>query len=186
MKKKLHHAVNQLFFAPSARIDIESDFYSRNYPWKKFTRGNTDQMYPVNIWGWSFQGSISKQGIKIRRYFSSLIDSGIYYRLYVEILARKNIGRRPVFKREPEINSSLSGGMVTLFILCGAFLGLTALVIIVECRWAIIQWVRNLWRKMVWSLRKLRFKAKLKLKSCCLKVPVRKKRRVRASNLFKQ
>jgi hypothetical protein len=148
-EKELLSCSKSAYISPTSLIDIEVAFFAKNYPWKKFTTGS-EPMHPVYMWGWSFPGGDSSRS-KIPRYFSLMIDSGIYLRLEKEMAARFSRGRKPVSDKEEEATVqmvSLNGGMITLFILCGSWLLLAGLELMVECRRAIMDGIVTFYRSI--------------------------------------
>jgi hypothetical protein len=129
------------YITDSNQISLEMYFLSRNYEKKQFYTEKND-MIRVEIEAWQFE----KVGnSKIPGYYRWMIDSGIYYRLEDEKVARKNRGREPLIKIKEEKErlegvSSLSGGLITLFMLCGGLLFLAVMsFIFLECRHIVLK-----------------------------------------------
>ncbi len=96
---------------------------------------------------------------KISTYYRRPIDSGIWERLEVEKVGRINKWRNPAKKETAEKLrldgvSSLSGGLVTLFILCGGVVCLAASCFIVECHLVIWKILNNVYIKLYKRCRK--------------------------------
>jgi hypothetical protein len=130
------------YISNSATIATEMDFLARIYPGKRMY-SKKDDMILWEIGGFSFR----RVGqTKIPNLYRWIIDSGIFDRLEVEKVARKNRGRKPLVKIKKERLEgvcSLEGGLITLFMLCGGLISLAAVsFIFLECR-AII------WRLLV-------------------------------------
>ncbi len=80
---------------------------------------------------WVFTGI---RNTKIPTYYKWLMNSGIYDRLDTEIGLRKTKGHQ-IATLEDEGVSSLSGGLITLFILCGGGISLAGISFILECHY---------------------------------------------------
>jgi hypothetical protein len=119
----------------------ELDFLSRNYAGKQFYSGK-DDMISVKMEGLVFWRN---RKTKIPNLYRWMMDSGIYERLEVEKVARKNTGREPLVKVKKEKErlegvSSLSGGLITLFMLCGGLISLAVTsFIFLECRHIVLK-----------------------------------------------
>jgi hypothetical protein len=119
-------------------IQLEKTYLSEMYYERKFSTGKTDEMIHQQMDGFVFQYI---RNTKIPNFYRWMMDSGIYDRLQVEKVARLNNKiRNPttnVTKKEKKMRlegvSSLSGGLVTLFILCGVVIILALSSFVVEC-----------------------------------------------------
>jgi hypothetical protein len=117
------------FIWDSKEIAIELNILSKNYPKKAFYTGKDSIRDEME--GYVFTGI---RNTKIPTYYKWLINSGIYGRLDTEILSRRTKGQQ-IATSEAEGVSSLSGGLVTLFILCGGGISLAVISFILECHY---------------------------------------------------
>jgi hypothetical protein len=146
------------YIANSQEIAMQLDFLSRNYKSKKIYMGK--DLIEERFEGLAF---FKLRNTKIFLYYRILIDSGIYGKLMAEKAGRKNRFRKPVKKKENlrlEGVSSLEGGLVTLFILCGAGIGLAVIVFCLECRRIICETLRNGSKKVLKVLNALKMLAR--------------------------
>ena len=133
IKKKITKCEKKsAYISYSDEIELEMYFLGRNYADKNFYTGQ--DLIKKQSEGLLFYNALNT---KIVSYYRWLVDSGIYERLEEEKLARriklrKNI-RQNMQERKPKGVSSLEGGLVTLFILCGALISLVVTVFTVEC-----------------------------------------------------
>jgi hypothetical protein len=158
------------YIATPQKIEMELDFLSRNYKNKKFYVGKDllDEIFE----GLAFT---MVRNTKIPLYYRILIESGIYGRLMVEKAAVKD----KVLRLEGV--SSLEGGLVTLFILCGAGISLAGITFCFECRRIIWRSFRNGNKNILIVFKMLRQNL---IKSCkrvsnCLKMLTRKRKTVK-------
>jgi hypothetical protein len=141
------------YIAGSEEILIEMKFLRENYYQKEFYTGRDEDMIHQRLFGIRFQ---NMRHTKMPNLYRWLIDSGIYDRLEEEKLARKIKKRqlRRKIERKKRENvphdgiSSLSGGLVTLFILCGGVICFAMVSFVLECR------------RLIWDI----------AKECCLNV----------------
>jgi hypothetical protein len=123
------------YIASSQEIAMELDFLSRNYNRKKFYMGK--DLLEEKFEGLRFA---NVRNTKVQVYYRILIETGIYGRLMIEKNAKENRFRTPV-KMTANLRlegvSSLEGGLVTLFILCGAVISLAGIAFSIEC-WRIV------------------------------------------------
>jgi hypothetical protein len=154
------------------------DFLSRNYKNKKFYVGKDllDEIFE----GLAFT---MVRNTKIPLYYRILIESGIYGRLMVEKVGRGNRFQKPVKDKVLRLEgvSSLEGGLVTLFILCGAGISLAGITFCFECRRIIWRSFRNGNKNILIVFKMLRQNL---IKSCkrvsnCLKMLTRKRKTVK-------
>jgi hypothetical protein len=129
------------YITNSDLIESEIDFLSRYYAVKNMY-SKKDDMICLKMEELEF---LRVRQTKIPNLYRWMIDSGIYDRLEVEKNARKNRGREPLVKIQKEKErlegvSSLSGGLITLFILCGGLISLAVMsFIFLECRVIILK-----------------------------------------------
>jgi hypothetical protein len=136
-------------------IELEMDFLSRSYAGKQFYTEKNDMI----LWemeGFNFEKVMNS---KIPGHYRWMIDSGIYDRLEVEKVGRKNRGREALVKIKKEKErlegvSSLEGGLITLFMLCGGLISLALMsFIFLECRVIILKMLQKfyaiIWRFLV-------------------------------------
>jgi hypothetical protein len=130
------------YIAKSDEIELEMIFLSKNYFDRTFTMGK--DMISQEIEGWRFS---AVRKTKIPNYYRWLIDSGVYNLLQIEKLARKVKLRKATkqIQREqrPDGVSSMEGGLVTLFILCGVVILLALIFVGLECRHIILGILMN-------------------------------------------
>jgi hypothetical protein len=112
---------------------LEIEFLSKHYHGVVFNTGDEirQEMF-ITI----FHGV---RKTKVPMFYRWLIDSGVYNRLELEKMGRmskQRISYRKEKKDKIHIEgvSSLEGGLVTLFVLCGGFVSLALISIVIECR----------------------------------------------------
>jgi hypothetical protein len=108
---------------------------SKNYSKKAFYTGKDSIREEMD--GWVFTGI---RNTKIPTYYKWLMNSGIYGRLETEMEFRRTKGQQLATSDEHENVSSLSGGLVTLFILCGGVISLAVISFILECHLLLFNW----------------------------------------------
>jgi hypothetical protein len=148
------------YIGQSKEIAMQLDFLSRNYNRKKFYLGK--DLIDEKFEGLAFW---KVRNTKIPGYYRLLIDTGIYERLMVEnrFRWRGNRFRKPVEMKENlrlEGVSSLEGGLVTLFILCGAGVGVTVIAFCFECRRMILERLIAIRKKVLKAFKTLSRKRK--------------------------
>jgi hypothetical protein len=173
-------AEKSAYIASSQEIAIELDLLFKNYNTKKFYVGK--DLINENFQGWMFY---KVRTTKIPFYYRVLIDSGIYGRLMIEKVAREKLVTETIFqktvKNKEELVlegvSSLEGGLVTLFILCGVGIGLAVTAFGFECRRHIWESLITVCKRAFKVLKMLRqnYKSVLKL----LKLLIRKRKSVK-------
>ncbi|OXA37382.1 Valine--tRNA ligase [Folsomia candida] len=128
-----------VFFSDSDHVSTEMSFLSEKYSWKnkKYVKGK-DLIGSISWLKWEFQRT---GWSKIPGYFKSMISSGIWFRLEIEITAGKNMGRVPVLSPPPnhmdgktEASQTVNSSLVTLFILCSGFAFIAFLSFLIEFR----------------------------------------------------
>jgi hypothetical protein len=119
-------------------IEPELYFLSRFYSEIKFNTGKDDDLINKYLEGFLFDNVAHT---KIPMNYRWIMDTGIYSRLREEKVARKNKLRSSVAKKNNKKKvrldgvSSLEGGLVTLFILCGCLMSFAVLsFVFLECR----------------------------------------------------
>jgi hypothetical protein len=117
--------------AKSDDISAELNFLTKNYFTEKFYVGKDAIAKEYSGIAFAYV-----RNTKIPKYYRIIIEAGIYDRLQVEKMTRKNRGRKTVWKQNLGLEgvSSLSGGLMTLFMLCGGLLCLAISSFILECR----------------------------------------------------
>jgi hypothetical protein len=144
------------YITNSDLISTEMDFLSKNYVDKQFYT-KKDDMIRMEMETWKFD---KVRKTKIPNLYRWIIDSGIYYRLEVEKEGRQNRGREPLVKIQKEKArlegvSSLSGGLITLFMLCSGLMSLSFMsFIFLECRHLILKQLVKYYLKMTMAFRK--------------------------------
>jgi hypothetical protein len=169
------------YIGKSKEIAMQLDFLSRNYKSKNIYMGK--DMIEEKFEGLAFA---KVRNTKIPWYYRILIDSGIYERLMVEKAGREKLSRENTFQKPVKIKenlrlegvSSLEGGLVTLFILCGGGIGLTVLAFCFECRRAIWESLITICGKVLKMLRQNLIKS-CKRVSNSLKMLTRKRKTVK-------
>jgi hypothetical protein len=160
------------YITNSDQLATEMDFLLQKYEKKQFYSGKDDVILK-QMEGIRFP-VIHKT--KIPNLYRWMIDSGIYDRLEVEKVGRKNKWRKPLVKIKKEKEglegiSSLEGGLITLFMLCGCLISLAmASFTFLECRHII-------WKLLV----KCCVHSSLAFKKCWIKVAkltIRKRKKV--------
>jgi hypothetical protein len=132
---------------------MQLDFLSRNYKSKNFYVGKD------LIDDEAFEGLVfdKVRRTKIPLYYRLMIDTGIYGRLMVEKLSRKNRFLKPIkIKENVEGVSSLEGGLVTLFILCGSGISLAGITFCFECRRILLERLIKGYKNILKVLKMLR------------------------------
>jgi hypothetical protein len=122
----------------SEELGIEMNFLSSNHFEKQFYTGKGN-MIDKNMMGYQIQ---NVRNTKIGQNYRWMINSGIYDRLQEEEIVRNTKIRNSVKIEKIVQNenkridgvSSLEGGLITLFILCGGLVSLTLTCFILECR----------------------------------------------------
>lgn len=116
-----------VFIANLETLRGEMAFLTKNYPSKQFTSGKRSIGLFLN--GWWFQGGGRSSGSSslstVQRNFQSLVHSGIYSRLKIEMDNNMWLHRKPVEKaREfPTVASlTMQGGIITIFMISGVLL----------------------------------------------------------------
>ena len=93
-----------------------------------------------------------------------MIDTGIYRRLMAEKVGREKLSRENTFQKPVNKNenlrlegvSSLEGGLVTLFILCGAGISLAGITFCFECRRILLERLIKGYKNILKVLKMLR------------------------------
>ncbi|OXA49431.1 hypothetical protein Fcan01_15918 [Folsomia candida] len=103
---------------------------TKRYFWRKFYKGKDILNFALG--GWKFEGEGNS---KVPQYFESLFESGIQGRLELEMMMRKysRNSNYAIPKREDD-SVRLRGAILTLFILWGALISLSVLIVIFELR----------------------------------------------------
>ncbi|OXA63544.1 hypothetical protein Fcan01_01189 [Folsomia candida] len=119
-----------VLIAKYEQIEMEAAFFEKHYPIKKWDKGK-DSVQPV-LAGMVFRHA----GISIvPKYYMSLVETGIYGRLEVELIARTIRNRVPAVNlTQGNFKSSLEGGLVTLFVILGFVLFFSLICFLIECR----------------------------------------------------
>jgi hypothetical protein len=122
------------YITNSDEITLEKDFISKYYSRKMYT----GDIILQKIEGWLVY---NVKNTKVISYYRWLIDSGIYERLAVVKFGRQANLRNKANSLDIKTEkisidgvSSLSGGLVTLFILCGGLILLALTTFLFECR----------------------------------------------------
>jgi hypothetical protein len=118
------------FIWDSEEIAIELNILSKNYPKKAFYTGK--DLIRDEMESWEFSGI---RNTKIPTYYKWVMHSGIYGRLETEVGLRRRKGHQIATSDGHGSVSSLSGGLVTLFILCGGGISLAVISFILECHY---------------------------------------------------
>jgi hypothetical protein len=152
------------YIANSLEIDSELDFLSRNYFGTQFNTGQDSIRQAMESLVF-----ISVGKTKIPSLYRWMIDSGIYERLQGEKLGRKNKLRKSTSLETTEKAerlegvSSLEGGLVTLFILCGGLISLALSCFILECRFVVWKLFVELYSLLkMWGRKKKKTRSKVR------------------------
>lgn len=112
------------------------DFLSSKYPSKKIHFGQ-DRLN-TGRFGWWFIGggrSSKSRGVSaVQRNFQSLVSSGIYSRLKIEMARNMWIRRKPVENdtAPPVVPLTTGGAIITIFMLSGVLVGLALILFLIE------------------------------------------------------
>jgi hypothetical protein len=168
------------YIGESEEISLELDFFNRNYFPRKFQTGTDDDMIDREMFGLKIQNVYKT---KVANLYRWIMDSGIWERLRVEILVRRNKLRKSAKDKENvkmrlDGVSSLEGGLVTLFILCGALISLAVIEFCFECRRIIWETLKNGYKRVLKALKILRQNL-IKIYDRVLKMLTRKRKGVK-------
>jgi hypothetical protein len=144
------------YITNSDEIELEFEFLSRIYAGKQFYMGkDVIRQELEGFW------TNSVRNTKIPKYYRWVIVSGVYSRLEVEKSARKTRLRKEESKKETTKEkfrldgvSSLDGGLITLFILCGGVMLLACTAFCLECNSIIWRFFKRNWLKLGIAFRK--------------------------------
>ncbi|OXA54651.1 hypothetical protein Fcan01_11509 [Folsomia candida] len=124
------------FVATSETLQGEMSFISKKYPSRRF---HTSQRLLGPTWkGWSVKGGGRSSRLSsvsaVQRNFQVLVHSGIYSRLKQEMHKNMWFGRNPVKEDVPPspVSPLTMGGLVTIFMLCGALTGFALIAFLIE------------------------------------------------------
>lgn len=115
----------------------EMAFLAKNYPSKKFHIGH--DTLGINMHSWWFLGggrsSSSSSVSSVQRNFQSLIQTGIYFRLKMEMANTMWLKRTPVATDEKTSTVTaltMEGGIITIFIISAPLMCLTFIFFVIE------------------------------------------------------
>ncbi|OXA40634.1 hypothetical protein Fcan01_24509 [Folsomia candida] len=142
-----------VFTSDLETVNIELGFLRKHYHWIQFYKGD-EIIYSTPI-GFDFYNS----GVsKVPTHYRILFESGIYSRLEIEQWRNSLLNRKPAIrKKEEEWDKapivSITGSLLTAFIIFAGSFSLPMIFLVVECRAQLKMWVYGM-RKLL-KLKKL-------------------------------
>ncbi|OXA55106.1 hypothetical protein Fcan01_11521 [Folsomia candida] len=130
-----------VFAGTSESVHLELVFLQKNYPRTHFYKGDL-------IFALPFKLLFTNEGIsKVPTYFKFMLESGIYRRLEMEQWNNAYVGRKAIVQRNNYPHGampvSMTGSLLTAFILCGCSVSLATIFLAVECRLKLLMYFKG-------------------------------------------